>query len=112
VDHDGDLDYVATNLGRNTRYGQPDELHPIRIYYGQFFDGGLPKIIEAHYEGERLLPMRGLNISAMAIPELKEKFRTHRAYAGETLEEIYTAKSLEAAQGIRGQHLRQWRLHQ
>ncbi|HZJ17288.1 MAG TPA: VCBS repeat-containing protein, partial [Chthoniobacteraceae bacterium] len=100
VDHDGDLDYVATNLGRNTRYGQPDERHPVRIHYGQFFDGGLPKIVEAHYEGERLVPMRGLNVSAMAIPELKEKFRTHRAYAGATLEEIYTAKSLKDAQAF------------
>jgi enediyne biosynthesis protein E4 len=100
VDHDGDMDYVATNLGRNTRYRQPDEQHPIRIYYGQFFDGGLPKIVEAHYEGDRLVPMRGLNVCAMAMPELKEKFRTHRAYAGATIKEIYTAKSLEAAQAF------------
>ena len=98
VNHDGRMDYVATNLGWNTRYGRPSAQRPGVLYYGQFFDGGLPKIVEAHYEGDRLLPMRGLNSSAAEMPELKQLFKTHRAFASADLEKIYSAKSLPAAE--------------
>ncbi|MEO7319854.1 MAG: CRTAC1 family protein, partial [Chthoniobacteraceae bacterium] len=97
VNHDGKMDYVAMNLGWNTRYGRPGARFPGVLFYGQFFDGGLPKIVEAHYEGERLLPVRGLNVAAAEMPELKQLFRTHKAYAAAELEQIYSAKSLAAA---------------
>ena len=91
------MDYVATNLGWNTRYGRPGAQYPAVLFYGQFFDGGLPKIVEAHYEAERLLPVRGLNAVGSDMPELKQLFRTHKAYASAELDQIYSAKALGAA---------------
>ncbi len=97
VNHDGKMDYVATNLGWNTRYGRASSRYPGVLFYGQFFDGGLPKIVEAHYEADRLLPVRGLNAAGTDMPELKQLFRTHKAYATADLEQIYSAKALAAA---------------
>ena len=97
VNHDGKMDYVATNLGWNTRYGRATSRYPGVLFYGQFFDGGLPKIVEAEYGGERLVPRRGLNVAAMEMPELKQLFRTHKAYATADLDQIYSAKALAAA---------------
>ena len=97
VNHDGKMDYVATNLGWNTRYGRPSAQRPSVLFYGQFFDGGLPKIVEAHYEGEKLVPTRGLNVAGTDMPELKQLFRTHKAYASLDLDQIYSAKALAAA---------------
>ena len=53
--------------------------------------------MEAHYEGDRLVPMRGLNASAAEMPELKQLFKTHRAFASAELDQIYSAKALAAA---------------
>ncbi len=97
VNHDGKMDYVATNLGWNTRYGRPSARYPNVLFYGQFFDGGLPKIVEAHYDDGKLVPTRGLNAAGTDMPELKQLFRTHKAYASVELDQIYTAKALAAA---------------
>ena len=72
VNHDGKMDYVATNLGWNTRYGRASLQRPSVLFYGQFFDGGLPKIVEAHFESDKMLPTRGLNVAATEMPELKQ----------------------------------------
>ncbi len=97
VNHDGKMDYVATNLGWNTRYGRASSRYPAVLFYGQFFDGGLPKIVEAQYAGDAMVPRRGLNVAASEMPELKQLFRTHKAYASVELDQIYSAKALAAA---------------
>ena len=37
IDGDGDMDYVATNFGLNTKY-HPSKKKPVQIYYGKFGD--------------------------------------------------------------------------
>ena len=56
--------------------------------------------MEAHYEGERVVPWRGLNVAAAEMPELKQLFRTHKAYALAELDQIFSAKSLAAAKRL------------
>ena len=96
VDADGDLDYVAGNQGRNTKY-KADALHPARLYFGDFDDDGRRDLIEAKYEGDNLLPVRGRSCSSQAMPFLQQKFPTYEQFAGSLLADIYTAPKL--AQG-------------
>ena len=92
-DADGDLDYVAGNVGWNTKYKASAE-HPVRLYFGDFDDNGTRDLVEAKYEGDDLLPVRGRSCSSQAMPFLAEKFPTYDAFASSVLGEIYPQQKL------------------
>ncbi|MCU0867391.1 MAG: VCBS repeat-containing protein [Planctomycetes bacterium] len=93
VDADGDLDYVAGNHGRNSKY-KADAQHPAQLYFGDFDDNGTRDLIEAKYQGDQLLPVRGRSCSSQAMPFLVDKFPTYEKFANSLLQDIYTAPKL------------------
>ena len=96
LDHDGDLDIVAGNLGLNTKYKQPELEHPHLAYYGDF-DGKGPNLVEVKREGEELYPERGRSCSSGAMPFISEKFGTFKAFALANLTDIYSEDKLARA---------------
>ena len=94
VDGDGDMDYVVTNFGHNTKYHASQE-HPVQVFYGDFRHDGNLQIIEAEYEDGILYPIRGKSCSTRAIPGLAEKFGSFKEFAVATLPEIYAPAELE-----------------
>jgi hypothetical protein len=95
ADGDGDLDYVAGNQGWNTKYkARPD--HPARLFFADFDDNGTRDLVEAKYEGDNLLPVRGRSCSSQAMPFLAEKFPTYERFASALLKDIYPADKLES----------------
>ncbi len=97
LDHDGDIDYVATNCGLNTRYSASRE-QPALLYYGDFDGDGKADLVEAEHEAGNLFPVRGLSCSSEAMPFIREKFPTFAAFGKATLGEIYSPEKLAAAQ--------------
>jgi len=69
LDNDGDIDYVVTNGGLNTRY-QPSTEEPCRIYYGDFNGDGNPQIVEAVMTRAGGLPLRAKSALEKADPRL------------------------------------------
>ena len=96
VDGDGDIDFVVTNLGLNTRYHATPE-YPAVLYYGEFDDSGTHHLVEAYYENGVLLPVRGKSCVAAAIPSVAARFATFASYARASLADIYPAPLLERA---------------
>lgn len=96
-DNDGDIDYVVTNFGLNTKY-KPTPKTPSRIYYGAFGDSDEKRIIEAKVYGDTVLPVRGKSCSQNAMPFIREEFETYHDFAVSELVEIYPKESLENAQ--------------
>ncbi len=96
LDGDGDIDYVATNVGLNTKY-HADNARPVLLYYGDFEDAGRARLIEAEYEDDTLFPIRGRSCSTNAMPFLGQKFTSFRDFAGASLETIYTPQCLKDA---------------
>ena len=92
-DRDGDLDYVATNFGLNTKY-HPSPGKPVLIYYGDFENAGRKRIVEAEYENDILYPVRGRSCSTNAMPHLGKKYGSFRKFALDDLDSIYTPKCL------------------
>ncbi len=93
LDHDGDIDYVVTNFGLNTKYRvYPDK--PLLLYYGDFEEKGVMRLVEAHYEDDHLFPVRGRSCSSAAMPTLGEKFPSFKSFASASLEDIYTPRCL------------------
>jgi enediyne biosynthesis protein E4 len=97
IDNDGDMDYVAMNVGLNTKYGKALAKKPAALYYGDMDGTGKPHLVEAKPGNADSLPIRGLSCSATAMPLLGKKFPTFRAFASAGLVDIYTPKRLHEA---------------
>ena len=96
-DGDGDIDFVVTNNGLNTKYHASAE-RPVRLYYGDYHGDGKKRLVEAEYEDGVLYPVRGKNCSTRAMPQLGDKFHTYREFALASLPDIYSEKRLQSAQ--------------
>ena len=99
LDGDRDIDFVVTNTGLNTGYDASPE-RPAVLYYGEFQGDGQKSIVEAWYEGERLLPWRDRPTLTQALPFLGEKFQTFRDFAQASLTEVFSAESVRAARRL------------
>jgi hypothetical protein len=92
VDNDGDIDYVATNFGLNTKYHIPAILH-----YGDLDGSGKMRLAEAEFENGICYPIRGKSCSTSAMPALKKRFPSFEKFALASLEEIYTKPRVESS---------------
>ena len=96
LDGDGDVDYVVTNFGLNTKYHASKE-KPALLYYGDFDGKGTMRLVEAEFEDKKLFPVRGKSCSTHAMPHLGDKFSTYKGFAIAELPQIYTPKCLNEA---------------
>ena len=97
LDGDGDIDYVVTSFGLNTKY-RASAQRPVVAFYGEFEQPGRNQLIEAYYEGETLYPLRGRGSALAAMPSLAGRFTNFQTFASATLDDVYGARRLAAAQ--------------
>ena len=96
LDDDGDLDFVAGNLGLNHKFkASPDK--PFRVYANDFDANGSVDVVLAKYNKDELVPVRGRECSSQQMPFVAQKFPTFHAFADAKLEDIY-GEGLQAAQ--------------
>ncbi|MEM7395263.1 MAG: CRTAC1 family protein, partial [Verrucomicrobiota bacterium] len=96
LDLDGDIDYVVGNFGLNTKYKASPE-SPSVLYYGDFFDDGGMRLVEAVKEKDIFYPVRGRECTLDAMPSLTNRFLNYDTFAKATLAEIYSPEHLEDA---------------
>jgi hypothetical protein len=88
LDDDGDLDYIFTNQGNNTKY-HADAKHPHRLYYSDFDSNGSLDLVESEFEGDTEFPVRGRSCSSSTMPFIADKFETFEGFALASLTDIY-----------------------
>ena len=101
LDNDGDIDYVVTNFGLNTKY-KTSESSPQLLYYGDFDGTGENHLIEAKFESlpgldKVCYPVRGLSCSSDAMPTIRDRLPTFHLFASNPLEDIYGKERLSEA---------------
>lgn len=101
VDGDGDMDYLAGNIGLNNKYKASDS-KPFWLYANDFDQNGNYDIVLANYSDDQLVPMRGRECSSEQVPDVKEKFPTFDGFAKASLDQIY---NLETAQNLKATNL-------
>lgn len=101
VDNDGDMDYLAGNIGLNNKYKATDD-KPFWLYANDFDANGNYDIVLANYTGDQLVPMRGRECSSEQVPEVSEKFTTFDGFAKASLDQIY---DLNSAQNLKATDL-------
>lgn len=95
-DKDGDMDFVAGNLGLNSRLHASGN-QPLAIYAKDFDNNGSMDAITSCYNGgvEYPLPQKDLLLSQ--LPSLKKKYVKYNTYAAATMHDLYNEKELSAA---------------
>jgi hypothetical protein len=95
-DADGDMDYIAGNLGLNYKY-KANEKETFDIYYHDFDKNGTSDIVLSYFNGGEKYPLRGRECSSQQMPGIKKKFENYASFSTATLEDVYTEKFLEEA---------------
>jgi hypothetical protein len=86
-DNDGDMDYVAGNLGLNGPMHASIE-RPITIYYADYDGNGSVEPLIGYFESGVNFPIPSLDILTSQLPSLKKSILYHRAYAQNSLDDL------------------------
>ncbi|MEM6345921.1 MAG: VCBS repeat-containing protein [Bacteroidota bacterium] len=95
-DQDGDLDYIAGNLGLNYKY-QASEAAPFSVYSGDFDGNGRLDIVLGYQQDGEQFPLRGRQCSSEQIPAIEMKYKDYHSFAIATLPDVYGRKNLQNA---------------
>lgn len=96
-DMDGDLDFVAGNLGLNSRFKHASKDEPLRLYIEDFDDNkSLDQILTFYLEG-REIPFANYAELTKQLVSLKKKFLLSKNMAKADLDEIFEKDKLENA---------------
>jgi hypothetical protein len=100
-DNDGDMDYVAGNLGTNTFYRGTTE-EPVRIYAGDFANNGgwvaVPSLYLFDSTGvKKEFAAQSRNDIIDQLPALKKKYLTYRSFAGAELKHMFAPGVIDSA---------------
>lgn len=99
-DNDGDMDYIAGNMGLNTPQTlQPTQEFPIRLYANDFDNNTSRDLIMTYYYAGREFPTRGRQamISQMGT-YIKRKFPSYTKYSISQIHDIVDPAKLETAE--------------
>lgn len=91
IDKDGDVDFIAGNLGANSKFKASKE-KPLNIYGHDFDNNGSLDIVLSSYEGSINYPLRGKECSSEQMPFIKDKFPTYKDFAEADMNQLYGDK--------------------
>jgi hypothetical protein len=95
-DRDGDLDFVAGNLGLNSRFkAGPDR--PVTMYVNDFDRNGSVEQIISVYEGDSAYPLALKHDLTNQIPALLKKYPKYELYKEQTISDIFAPEQLASA---------------
>ena len=95
-DKDGDMDFIAGNLGLNYKYKASEEA-PFDVYYEDFDGNGSNDIVLGYYNYGKHYPLRGFSCSVQQVPDLDKEIKKYDIFASLEIQEIYDKKKLDGA---------------
>src|SRR5690606_23741006 len=100
-DNDGDMDYLAGNLGQNSFYRATPQ-HPIRIYGKDLDKNGGYDIVTTMYlkdeQGQlKEVPAQNRDEMVEQLAGLKKRFLTYKSFGKATLHDMFTKEELQEA---------------
>ncbi|MEO0775045.1 MAG: VCBS repeat-containing protein [Bacteroidota bacterium] len=99
-DGDGDIDLIAGNLGLNSRLKASDA-EPLRMYYYDFDGNGKKEQIVTYHLLGKEIPFSNMMEIQKQLPSLKKKYLKAVDFAQASLDELFSAEKLGAAQVLR-----------
>lgn len=107
-DNDGDIDYIAGNLGNNTYFRASDK-YPLTLYENDFDNNGHADLVPSIYlkdEEEKMqeFPAHTRDDVVEQLPGLKKKFLTYKDFAKANVRTIFGNK-LDSARKLQANYL-------
>lgn len=88
MDGDGDMDFIAGNLGLNIKYKASND-QPFTVRVKDFDGNGTNDVYLGYYsEDGTLFPVRGRQCSSEQMPFIAEKFKNYDAFAKASFNEV------------------------
>jgi len=87
-DGDGDVDFLAGNLGLNA-YLKASKEEPLKLYVKDFNEDGQEDPVIAYTEGGKEYPVNPRDELLTHFKYLRSKFRTYNDFAGKTMQQIF-----------------------
>lgn len=110
-DQDGDVDYVAGNLGTNNNYQVKSEF-PLKVYAKDFDGNGSVDPVLACYMREsmdsdvkKLYPVHFWDELNSQSPKFRNKYSRYRQYSKVTIDELLTTEDLKGATILTANHM-------
>lgn len=95
-DNDGDIDYMAGNLGLNTQYKVSQE-QPMRVIAKDFDNNGTIDPVCSYYVQGKSYPIYHRNILLSQLHILQNDYKTYESYARATVDDIFPENLLKDA---------------
>lgn len=86
---DGQMDFVAGNLGLNTKHKASKE-GPFKVMAKDFDGNGTNDIALGYYNDGTFYPVRGKQCSSEQIPSIKKNFKSYTEFGNASFEELYS----------------------
>ena len=95
-DKDGDIDFMAGNMGTNNKFGISSET-PYRLYLKDFDGNGFSDPIITYYVEGKEYPAANRDELMKQLPFLRKKIEKYADYSKATLQDIFDNSQLENA---------------
>ncbi len=95
-DNDGDQDILLGNWGLNTKYSLNFD-GPLKLFYFDFDGSGKAESIVAYNKKGKYYPLNSKDEMASQMNAISKLFVDHASYAGKTIDQIISKKSLDAS---------------
>ncbi len=96
IDNDGDPDFIAGNLGWNSRLKASKE-EPVQLYYNDFDNNGKKEQVLTYYLAGKQIPFANKSELEKQMPVLKKKFLYAEDFARASLTDLFGADKLKKA---------------
>ncbi|MGZ8559178.1 MAG: VCBS repeat-containing protein, partial [Chitinophagaceae bacterium] len=97
IDNDNDIDFVAGNLGLNSRL-KASVKEPVKLYYNDFDNNGKMEQLLSYYLQGKEIPFVNKEELQKQLPFIKKKFLYAGDFAKATIDEIFGSDKLKEAQ--------------
>ena len=88
LDGDGDMDFLAGNLGLNIKYKASEE-QPFKVYVKDFDNNGTHDVYLGYYDADGICyPVRGRECSSQQMPFVKKEFASYQAFGSASIEDV------------------------
>lgn len=94
LDQDGKMDFIAGNLGQNSRL-RASATEPVRLYYNDFDGNGRKEQVLTYYLQGREIPFANKDELQKELPVLKKKYLYAEDFAKASLTDIFSKAKLQ-----------------